>query len=321
MVNSAPFIYYLGIAAVMFLSALGGAMGQGIAAGSMMSSMLRQEAARVQMQKALFIGLALIETAGIFALLVGFMCIKVPFALSLPVAIAGAGGLIGMGIVAGIVGLMSGFVVSHALEAVARQPFQSGKVLSFMVLSQVFLEAPVLFSFLLSIIIRHSLSVELTLSQAVLYAGGGLLLGGGSVGPVIGQGIFCKNACQALGRNIEAHGKLLQYSILTQIFIETPVIFCVIFSFLFLGKASVVTTSSFFLLTSSCIAMIIMFTLSSLGTAIGIARVGASMLDTLSHSIEMFGLLFKTSLPAQIFIETGLIYSLVLAFFILRVGM
>ena len=55
-------------------------------------------------------------------------------------------------------------------------------------------------------------------------------MGLGSLGPAIGQALFARQACRAVGLSRAAYGKVFTLSMLTEALIETPVLFAFVVS-------------------------------------------------------------------------------------------
>ena len=87
----------------------------------------------------------------------------------------------------------------EALGAVARQPFLASKLSNFMLLSQSLIQTPLIFGFIVALIIRTKFPFVTTFSQALTLIGSGAAIGLGCIGPAFGGGFFTKTACQSAG--------------------------------------------------------------------------------------------------------------------------
>ena len=71
-----------------------------------------------------------------------------------------------------------------------------------------------------------------TYAQAAAFIGAAIVMGVGSLGPAIGQGIIGKAACDAVGRNPESYTKVRMMLIIAMSMVETSAIYCLIVAIL-----------------------------------------------------------------------------------------
>ena len=71
-----------------------------------------------------------------------------------------------------------------------------------------------------------------TYAQAAAFLGAAIVMGVGSIGPAIGQGIIGKAACDAVGRNPESNSKIRVLMILAMCMVETSAIYALIIGLL-----------------------------------------------------------------------------------------
>lgn len=67
-----------------------------------------------------------------------------------------------------------------------------------------------------------------TYAQAAAFLGAAIVMGIGSLGPALGQGIIGKAACDAVGRNPESYTKVRMMLIIAMSMVETSAIYCLI---------------------------------------------------------------------------------------------
>ena len=94
-----------------------------------------------------------------------------------------------------------------------------------MLVTQSLLQGPMIFSFIIALIISYQSANATTLGDSLRLMASGLCIGLGSIGPSIGLAVFAQSACRGLGINPRAYTKILSFSIISQTIIETPIIF------------------------------------------------------------------------------------------------
>ena len=77
-----------------------------------------------------------------------------------------------------------------------------------------------------------------TYAQAAAFLGAAIVMGFGSLGPAIGQGIIGKAACDAVGRNPESYTKVRMMLIIAMSMVETSAIYCLIIAILLLSAGT-----------------------------------------------------------------------------------
>jgi F-type H+-transporting ATPase subunit c len=312
------FLYYLGVILPTTLAAIGVAIGQGSAGVGSVDGQSRQILAQPPIQQATLVGLGVLETGGVFSLVISMLFMfNVPFEPTLPLGIAMCGIGFGMGFSACMVGLFTGRVIVAATAAMARQPLQAKKVSSFMILAQMLMEAPVVFSFIICFLVRSKMVPDMTLAQGIQYAIGGVILGLASIGPVVGQSLFATRACESIGINIDLFPRIFSFAFVVQAIIETPIIFGLLLS---LSMVLLVSGNNvpFHDFISALLGVCLAFGLGSIGAGIGSGFVASRAVKGMVNDPEQYPALFRTTLVCQGVIDTALIYSVVIAFFLLR---
>ena len=71
-----------------------------------------------------------------------------------------------------------------------------------------------------------------TYAQAAAFLGAAIVMGVGSIGPAIGQGMIGKSACDAVGRNPESYTKVRMMLIIAMSMVETSAIYALIIGIL-----------------------------------------------------------------------------------------
>lgn len=315
------FFHYFSAALTVILGGLGGGIGQGIAASNAIVSMLRQSMGNDQNFRAMIVGLALIESGCIVALVITLlMLIGAPKEITMAMAIAEMGMSLAVGVAAVAISMASSFVVRAATLSISRQPLFANKIFTLMLLTQSIIEAPVIFSFIVALMIKMNISPSMSFAQGLQALSAGLAVAFGCVGPSIGQAIFAHAANKSLGINKDAYGKIFPFSLVCEAIIETPMIFCLLFSFLIMytklpeGVEPTSSIVSFFVA-----ALTVGF--GALGASSSIGYVTSKSCLEIAQDPKNYSELFRTTLLAVAFIESIVVYALIVGFFlILRVG-
>jgi len=306
------FLYYIGVAAMMGLSALGVAFGQGLAGSGALAGSGRQRLSHAPIRKALVLGLLLIESGGIFALLLGLL-----YALNInwmPTYACGLGVLgagLGMGIAACVVGVASGLVVGAATRAMGRQPFYANRIQNVMVIAQGLLETPAVLAFVIGIVIRTKLSPTMSVMYGWQLFAGGFTIALCSLGPAVGQAIFARKSCMSLGINPEMHQKVLQFSIVTLALIETPIILGLLLSIMVMIKT--ISATSVPVAVGSLLGGAVAFGLGTIGAAVGSGKTASGAVIGMVKKPDMYSELFRLAVGIQALIDTAIVYSFIIA--------
>jgi F-type H+-transporting ATPase subunit c len=315
-------LHYFSAGLTVILGGLGGGLGQGVAVMKTLDSMLRQPTGNDHEFRAMIIGLALIESGCIVALVVTLlMLIGAPQTISMAMAVAELGAALAVGCAAVAVGLASGFVVRAATKSIARQPTFAPKIFTVMLLTQSIIEAPVIFAFIVALAIKTQLPSISSFAQGMQALASGLAVAIGCIGPSIGQAIFAHSANSALGVNKNAYGKIFPFTLVCEAIIETPMIFCLLFSFLIIyAKLPAGAGDSLFVVVPFFVAVVTVG-LGALGASSAIGHVASCSCLEIAREPESYPHLIRTTLLAIAFIESTVVYTLIVGFFlILRVS-
>lgn len=295
------------------LGGIGSGLGQGIAGFGALNALSRQELGGDQIVRTMVLGLALIESGVILALVITLMVFfgGTP-AMTMGIGLSELGMGLAIGISAAAISISSAFSVKASCDTIARQPFFSQKVLTLMLLSQSIISAPGIFAFVIALLIKTRLSEALTVIDGIKYLAAGLTIGVGSIGPSIGQAIFSYSACKAAGLNKDAFNKLLPFSLLSQAVVQTPIIFCLVISITLIFKPTASITSPLIAAASFfCPAFTI--SIGSLGTAVGVGYSASRCSQYIALDPKNYPLFVRSSLLAQAIIESAAIYALIVS--------
>jgi len=303
-------LHYCAAGLSIALGSIGGGIGQGIAGTGGQSSMLRQPTGSDAGFKATIIGLALIESGTIVALVTTlYLLFTAPEIITFEFALVELGIGLSVGTSAAITSLASSFVVRETTEAISRQPFFSSKIMPFMLICQSIIESPVIFAFLIALLTKTQLNTAINIYQSISLFSANLVIALGSIGPSIGQAMFSRSACKAIGLNKNAYNKIFPYTLINQALIETPMIFCILLALIMifnpLGHIITLLISIKFLVAAVTVA------LGTLGVGIGLGMVTSKGCQYIALEPSCYNAMIRITLLAIAFVESIAIYALI----------
>jgi len=309
-----PKILHLSAAGIaIVLGGLGSGVGQGIAGLGTLEAMGRQPMVSNHIIRTMILGLALIESGVILALVITLMLL---FGKADGLTMAAGLSELGMGLAIGLsalaVSVASSLAVKQACVSIARQPFFAQKIITLMIISQSIIGAPVIFSFIIAMLIRTQIKPDISIIHGIKYLAAGFTIGFGSIGPSVRQAILSKASCMAAGLNKKSFGKLLTFSLLSQAVIQTTLVFALVVSITIIFKPIKAITDPIIGLVSF-FPPGIAISLGSLGTAIALGYAASKSCKPIALDSENYPLYLRTSLLAQAFIESAAIYALIIA--------
>ena len=309
-------IHYFAATIAIILGAIGGGAGQGIAGLSVLKAMRRQPTGSESIFRAMIIGLALIESGIVIALV---MALIILFGgekdLTTGIALAELGIGLAIGVAAMSISLASSFVVKAATTAISRQPFFANKIITLMLLSQSIIEAPIAFTFIMSFLIKANIHPEMTILEGIKSLSAGIAIAIGCIGPSIGQAIFTATACKSVGINKKAYNKIFPFTLLSVSIIETPIIFCLLISLIITFTQTSIIKAT--LQEAIFITSAIMIGIGSIGTATGLGYVTSKSCKQIAQNPDNYTALAKTTLLVIAFIESAIVYAMIVALFLL----
>jgi F-type H+-transporting ATPase subunit c len=307
---NADYFHYAGVGLAIALSSLGTGIAQGYASHAVLESMMRQSIGYDVIKRAMMIGLVFIESGAILALVFAFVLLTDTFSVITP-AVGYAHLSMGfcIGFVTAIIAIASSFAVAAAAASIARQPFFAQKILSFMMILQMFIEASVIFAFVLLLIINAHIHIALSLADGLKLAIAALGVAVGTVGPAIAQARFGRASALALGLERSAYSRVVSFSLLTEAMIETSVIFILITTLILIFK--VLPVNDPFTAVYSLLPATLMIAFGTSAAAIGVSYVASRSCRLIALDDAAATRIFRTSFIAQAFIESCGIYALV----------
>jgi F-type H+-transporting ATPase subunit c len=309
MLEYAPFFHYLALAITLVLCGTGVAIGQGRISSAALWATYIQPQSQSLISRASILSMALTETAAILALVITIMLFfntSILSAYGPYMAIAQSGVIFAIGCAGLAISLVSALPASKAILSIARQPFFAEKILNIMLITMSITQTPLIFGFIVVLLIHLQLGSLTTLEDSVRFFAAAFCIGFGSVGPAIGQGIFAQAACQAVGMNRDSYKRILPFSLLSQSIIETPILFALLASLLMFGVSNPSSLKAIALVMAGvCIG------LCNMASGISSGITSASACRQIGLKNTPAALISRTSLLAQGLIDTFAIYGLI----------
>ncbi len=314
----AEFFHYSVISLTVGINSIGVGIGEGLTSKAALEAINRQPHARNDIMRAAILGMALIETAAIMGvfisiiLLLGTKNAPQTFHANLAeLGIAFAICLSGF-----VLGLVSAWPAQAACHAIARQPFFSQRILSFMIMTQALIQTPIIFGLIVALFIRTQAANASTYSDSLRLIASGLSVGLGSIGPAIGLAMFAKAAVNGLGINRKAYNKLLSFTLISEAIIETPIIFSMVIAITLLFIVPRATTENIlngiaFLAAGICTGI------GTIGPGISSGKIAAAACIQIARNPETHSIVSRVSMLAQGLIETCTIYTILISFLLI----
>lgn len=315
MMTIAPFMHYSSIASIVILSGLGASIGQGMASSHAIIALNRQPSVKSEIMRNNLLALALIETASILGFLLAMLLFYgntgsyYSYLAELSMALA-------MGIPGFVVGIIAAFPAMSAMQSIARQPFLAKQISNGMILMQSLLQTPLIFGFIIALLIRNQLDSVADGIDATRMIASGLCIALAVIGPAIGSALVTYAACESFGKNSMAYNKIFSFTIINQAIIETPIIFAAVISvwMLQLQPANASIHQAYvYLAAAFCMGI------GTFGTGISSGRTVAMAIKKITEKPEDYAAMSRTSIFALGLIDTSAIYVFIVALFLLMV--
>ncbi len=308
--------HYFAACLPLVLAGIGTGFGQGILGFGTLDSIAIQDLGRDKSVRAMIIGLALTESSVVIALVMTLMTLwREGTSLSWPIIFGEFGIALAIGISGLLVTIASGFAVRSACRSIMRQPFQAQKILTFMFIIQSLIEAAFIFSFVIALMIRGNIVESLDLYNGLKFLAAGLAMGLGAIGPLIGQAIFSNVACKAVGVGGGSYNKIVSFSLLSEAALEAPLLFALVIAILIFYfplpfEGELLKVVAFFVAA-------ITISLGTFGGGWASSRVSSKGCIVVALNPEIYPTLLKSAFLAQAFIESIVVYSLLISMFLI----
>lgn len=315
---STEFLYFGTIAFTTAINAIGVGIGQGLTSSAAIEGINQQPAARNEIMKTAILGMALIETAAIMGLFVSVLLLLQTRqnADSFYSHLAAIGIAFAICCSGFVLGLVSSWPARAACLSVARQPFFSQQIIRFMMISLSLLQTPIIFGLIIALFIQGQAVSITTLRDSLRLIASGMCIGIGSIGPAIGLALFSQKACQGIGRNREAYGRVFSFTLISQAIIETPIIFALIISISLLFLVPSLAEENI-LDGIALFAAGICTGVGTIGPGISSGKTATAAVEQITQHPEIHGTLSRISMFAQGLIETSAIYAVLISFALL----
>lgn len=308
----ASLLHFCTIALTVGINSVSVGIGEGLTSQAALKAINKQPSAKNDIARVAILGTALIETSAIMGVTIAFFLMlgSHDATQSVPANIAEVGIALSICLSGFIIGLASSLPAQEACMAIARQPFFADKILRFMLITQSIIQTPIIFGFIIALFIRSQAAHAQTLAESFMLIAAGLCIGLGSVGPAIGLALFAKNACQGLGINRKAYPQLMSFTFISQAIIETPMIFALTISlmFMFYGTTPTLFASATWIAAAFCMGI------GTLGPGIASGKTAAAAVHQIALQPKYYSNISKVSMFAQGLIDTCAIYSFLIAF-------
>lgn len=303
-------LHYFAAISSISLAAIGAGIGLSIAGLGAQTAMTRQPMGSLGYFRTLMIGLALIESGAIIALVTTIITLSGGLeGLTFETGLVELGAGLAVGVAAAATSIASSFVVRASTESLARQPLFLPKIMTFMLIAQSIIEAPVIFAFISALIMRANIHPNITYFHALKLLAAGIAVAIGCIGPSIGQALFSRAACTSIGINKNAYNRLFIFSLINQAMIETPMIFCVLMAMIMINSPAALE------ITSAVKALVAAITigLGAFGGSVGMGYVASKSCQQIALDQESYSLILRSNLLVLFFIESITIYALIIA--------
>ncbi len=315
--NLGIIIHYVSIVLSVTLTSLGVGFGGGLASIAALKAINIAPSTKNNIFTNLLICLALIETGAIIGLIMAIILLNQPTNVPhiLYISLAELGIALAVGISGFMVGISSAFPAQQAFLSIARQPFFSGNITNMLLITQSIIQTPVIFGFLISLLIKAKIGSVDSLENGIRLLAAGFAIGVGSIGPAIGLSRFGRTALQSLGMNRNSYKTILPFAFISQAIIETPIIFVMLISMI-LTLSDIGAQSSPTTLIAFCAAAI-GIAISTYSPGISSARVASSACTQMALNPESSSEVSKISILGQGLIDTCAIYGLLITLLII----
>lgn len=316
MIELASFIHFGSLVISMILCIFGVVFGQAAIGRAVLEASNTQPQSQEVFNKIGIITLAFVETSCILALTavitLFFNTTLVP-QTALNTSIAQCGCIFALGITGLMVGLATARPAIQALHAVARQPFFAGQIMNLMIIAMSIMQTPIIFGFIIQMMIHLQIDSLITINSALKYLAASACLGLGSIGPIIGQGIFAQSSCRALGINRACYARMRAFALVSQSMIETPVILALITAGLI-----ILTPEPSPLKVVALIGAALCVSLCNTGSGISSGRVSAAAATQMGINTTGAKTVEQTSLLAQGVLDSLVMYGFIIGILLIN---
>ncbi|MDD3145108.1 MAG: hypothetical protein PHV23_03260 [Candidatus Gracilibacteria bacterium] len=291
---------FIGMGLAVGLAGLGVSIGEGMLAEKSMEMMSRHEKMSGYFLTVTILGIALVESAAIYGLIVAF---KMFGTIDLSI-----GASIGAGLAIGLAGLGAGVgegkLVAGAITAMGNNPHLKSKLMTFMVLFIALVESAAIYGLVISFKILGDIDFT---SQA--FIGMGLAVGLAGLGVSIGEGMLAEKSMEMMSRHEKMSGYFLTVTILGIALVESAAIYGLIVAFKMFGTIDLSIGAS--------IGAGLAIGLAGLGAGVGEGKLVAGAITAMGNNPHLKSKLMTFMVLFIALVESAAIYGLVISFKIL----
>lgn len=299
-------LLHYGIAAMLIIiPAMCVAYGQGCAAQAALEGINMQPKASQSLVGCMLIGAVLNETAALLSVITGGAMLMAPRPFTGNMVIAELGLAAALGIPAALVSFFSLYPHCSSLEAIARQPFQSGRINYFLAFVLSMMQMSVILGLIMAFLMKFTLVPDMPQEYALKMFAIGTMFGVATIGPLLGMKRFADSACKVLGYSPDAYGPLVSFALISQALIETPILFALFVALLMFFKVIINPWS----MMAAAIAM----GLSTLGPGIASGTISSEACRSIGMYPERASLFSYASVLAQTLVDAAVVYGVIIA--------
>lgn len=307
-------LHFATVALTVGISSLSVGLGEGLTGRAALKAINTQPNAYNDIFRATILGNALIETAAVLSVIVALIVLNTGHGTFLFAQhLSEVGIALAICISSFTIGLAASLPAMQACASIARQPFFADNIIRFMLIGQSLIQTPIIFGFIISLLISYKALDATSVAESLALIASGLCLGLGSIGPIIGLARFSQEAVRSIGINRFAYTNIMAFSIISLAIIETPMIFALLISLMLLLNATGISL----LAGISFIAAACCMGVGTLGPGIASSRTATSACRQIAFKPEIYGALSAVSMFGQGIIDTGAIYSFLIAVFLI----
>lgn len=316
MIDWAIILHFSSIAIIVACCTLGGGIGGGLTGLACVDAINVQPRAQGEILRTTIIGLALIETAAILALILTLFVLQGSTlqAYTLPAGIAKLSIACAVGITSLVVGIASALPVRKACEALTRQPFFGQNILNLMLITQSIIQTAVIFGFLIGLLIKFQISTVTTVLESLRLLASGIAIGFGSIGPAIGLATFAQKACYSISVNRNSYDAILPFVFMSMSIIETPLIFAFLVALVTLITPVSTETA---LPAIRMLAAAICIGIGTLGPSLSSSKTATAACHEIAFRPQHYSALSQASMFGQGLIDAAAVYALLVSLLII----
>ncbi len=289
-------------------------IGQAIISATALKQCIIQPSSNDEIKKCITLGLIIIETAALMGLLLAFMLLSQK---NIPSSFVYHLGELGIACALPLTGALAGYAsiqtIKKSCESIARQPLFAQKIKNSMLITTSLLQSSVLFGCIMALLIKSKLPLITTVNESIICICAGATIAIGSIGPACGLSFFGGSLCNSIGLNRNAYSALFSFALIAQALIEASLVFTLIIASLILNSMHTATQPW------TCIAAGLAIGIGTIAPAIASGRVASRACLEIARVPHLANVITQMSITTQAIIETGTLYAMLIALFLLNI--